>query len=976
MDNDKHNQAGRPLLISVDSFTGKRVRFTVQIGGTIEPTNYEVYNSPKFKADYRFSTDIYWRALAETTKEISLSNGGQLATGATKQLNAAVRTQTGDGNFGPETNVNTGSGGQTTWTSSNPAVAAVSPSGMVSAAGKGTTTITVLWVKDGFQLTTSTTVTVGEDPGNGGNPPGGGEPIGSCTYTVSSPARGTVSSGSALEPNASGVLKADSRGTEQFDVLRGIPTSESLYANVLGKSYLFQNKWVNMTGTVTYTVPVSKTYHKTWTIPGEPGKEPDDPGKPPEPQESTEQVEQTVTIKRDYSYWIIDHLEIYKLADASVANYALGGYGGSVTLSPSGYTAPAVTTQHDSSVDAHGHPASCSAIDLGTEEVSGGESEPPTPQEGALFQSQAESSIQQIEVKNDQVVFNGATIMNNARPSPSAPTPGAIPQPGQISQNVLYRSGLTVSKSVTNRSGNPTTGTLRYSLLPGNINGGSDKTFPITGMNSVTVHTPVVMYPGISDDQAHNQRITPNASRAALILDRPFTVKLPTSGQHQQAPGYGNRDYGKYTANKQVLFPFDVWNSGRSQYIQAHTWIDIPVGQEQVTFQMPIWVDEGNYTVWFRSIAENAPSGFSGQTAANLDLTHHAAMNSLDVEVIGRLYDFRVTDITDYNWEKVFRTEIDKLMSSGAAYWVGLRGIDGEPRGNISPFKLPVHPGSHPDSAYRNVAVKTGYTFRFDLKTKGNMFSAQDSIRITPSFDYVSTDGSVRFPVDLYYHSGDQHFIRIGSKEDEVSRGVVLNEPMRNVPDTELVDTALYHYDHDYTFGQISGLSREAFVTRFIGVFAKRPVSEGTYHGLELTEGLRTLAGPKSAVPSSVAPQRALAAVQKWYGEYSLPAGVYVAKQGTNLAEYGRTHAGISEHADIFLNNGYIIVHFDIQSLAAGQPRLKYLQTPLMNQWRLEGFEEQALDAEGHIFKLKDGDVIFYDARLSSRDDFQSTVTH
>ncbi|WP_244905544.1 DUF5704 domain-containing protein [Paenibacillus physcomitrellae] len=635
--------------------------------------------------------------------------------GQTKQLNATVKTKSGnEGNFGPETNVNTGSGGQTTWTSSNPAVAAVSPSGMVSAAGKGTTTITVLWVKDGFQLTTSTTVTVGEDPGNGGNPPGGGEPIGSCTYTVSSPARGMVSSGSALEPNASGVLKADSRGTEQFDVLRGIPTSESLYANVLGKSYLFQNKWVNMTGTVTYTVPVSKTYHKTWTIPGEPGKEPDDPGKPPEPQESTEQVEQTVIIKRDYSYWIIDHLEVYKLADASVANYALGGYGGSVTLSPSGYTAPAVTTQHDSSVDAHVHPASCSAIDLGTEEVSGGESEPPTPQEGALFQSQAESSIQQIEVNNDQVVFNGATIMNNARTSQSAPTPGAIPQPGQISQNVLYRSGLTVSKSLTNRSGNPTTGTLRYSLLPGNINGGSDKTFPITGMNSVTVHTPVVMYPGISDDQAHNQRITPNASRAALILDRPFTVKLPTIGQHQQAPGYGNRDYGKYTANKQVLFPFDVWNSGRSQYIQAHTWIDIPVGQEQVTFQMPTWVDEGNYTVWFRSIAENAPSGFSGQTAANLDLTHHAAMNSLDVEVIGRLYDFRVTDITDYNWEKVFRTEIDKLMSSGAAYWVGLRGIDGEPRGNISPFKLPVHPGSHPDSAYRNVAVKTGYTFRFD----------------------------------------------------------------------------------------------------------------------------------------------------------------------------------------------------------------------------------------------------------------------
>ncbi|ANS76922.1 hypothetical protein AWM70_21995 [Paenibacillus yonginensis] len=952
------------------------MKFTSQIGGVIEPDAYRPYNGNKHTADYIIHTDLYWTATSEITKEISLTTGGQLPVGATKQLNAAVRTKTGDGSFGPETNVNTGSGGQTTWTSSNPSVASVSSSGLIRAVGKGTTTITVLWVKDGFQLTTSTVVTVGDDSGGGENPPGGGEPIGSCTYSISSPVRGTTISGSAMEPTASGVLKADSRGAERFDVLRGIPTSESLYANVFGASYLFQHRWVNLTGTVTYSVPVSKTYHKTWTLPGESGKEPDDPGKPPEPQDTTEQVQQTITVKRDYSYWIIDNLEVYRLAEATVENYALGGYGGSVTLSPSGYSAPTVTTQNEASADAHVHPAVCNAIDLGTQEVSGGETEPPTPQEGGLFQAQAESSIQQVEVNNDQVIFNGATVMNNARMSRSAPAPGSIPQPGQIGQQVLYQSGLTVSRSLINQPDNLTTGTLRYSLLPGNINGGADKTFSIPGMNRVTVHTPVVMYPGITDDKKHNQRITPNVSRAALILDRPFTVTLPTNGQHQQAPGYGNRDYAKYTASKQVLFPFAVWNSVKSQYIPANTWIEVPVSQEQVTFQMPTWVDEGDYTVWFRSIAENAPANFSGQTAANLDLAHHAAMNSLEVEVIGRLYDFRVTDITDYNWERVFRSEIGKLMSSGAAYWVGLRNIDGGPRGNAPPFKLPVHPGSHPDAAYRNVAVKTGYTFRFDVMTKGNMFSAQDSLQIKPSFDYVSLTGSERFPVDLYYHSGDQSFIKIGSREDVVSRGVILNEPMRNVPDTELIDTALYRYDHDYTFGQISGLSREAFVARFIGVFAKRPVGEGTYHALQLTEGLRTLAGPKSGVPASVAPQRALAAVQKWYGEYSLPAGVYVVKHGTNLAEYGRTHQGISEHADIFLKNGYIVVNFDIQSIAAGQPRLTYRQTPLMNQWQLEGYEGQAQDAKGHIFQLKDGDVVFYDADLSSRDDFLSTVTH
>ena len=59
-----------------------------------------------------------------------------------------------------------------------------------------------------------------------------------------------------MDPSVRGVLKADDRGSAKFDVTRGIPTSEDLYANVLAKEYLFQHRWVNMTGTVTYTVKV------------------------------------------------------------------------------------------------------------------------------------------------------------------------------------------------------------------------------------------------------------------------------------------------------------------------------------------------------------------------------------------------------------------------------------------------------------------------------------------------------------------------------------------------------------------------------------------------------------------------------------------------------------------------------------------------------------------------------------------------
>ena len=42
-----------------------------------------------------------------------------------------------------------------------------------------------------------------------------------------------------------------------------------------------------------------------------------------------------------------------------------------------------------------------------------------------------------------------------------------------------------------------------------------------------------------------------------------------------------------------------------------------------------------------------------------------------------------------------------------------------------------------------------------------------------------------------------------------------------------------------------------------------------------LTSPIRTLIGPKTNIPSGVNVDRANAAIQRWYGEYSLPADVY-----------------------------------------------------------------------------------------------------
>ncbi len=979
MDNTSYYRIGDPILISVDEFDGLSTKFQMQIGGAIAPTASREYNPPKWSADYIFRTDLYWKALAEITKEINLTAGGQLNLNQSKQLNATVKTKTGDGNFGAETNVNTGSGGTTTWESSNPGVATVSNSGVVQAVSRGTTTITVLWKKDGFQLTTTTNIGVEESPGTGeGDGNGGG---GGCTPTIGPPSAGTIMSMNDLDPNTNGVIKSDNRDNETFNVLRGIPTSESLYTNAFADNYLFKQAWAKMSGKVTYNCNVTISYDREWTVPGP--EECDDDGctpGPPVPANDTVPKPYNFQITRDYSYWKINNLEVYKIAKATMNNYALPGE--TVTINPTGYTPPTLESKNDESVESHVRPGQTTSISYTPPKLTGGLNQPPSvPDDTSRLKGMAESNTPQSKVNNDLVKFNNTTIMNNLEATKDGPTPSNIPNPTTIGRDVLYKPGNMISSSLLNKANTTSSGEIYYDLLPGNVNGGSNKVLPINGINTVTVHTPVVNYAWLSDDQPHNQKTVPDPTSAALILERPFIVRIPTSGQHLDAasyPGYGNRDYAKYFRIKQVQFPFDVYNADRSQFIPAKTWVDIPVNQLDTTFYLPVWVDEGKYHIVFRNIAENSPANFTEQQDANTNLAHHVAADTVPVDVIGRLYDFHVTDISDYNWENVFRKRLGSPDPTGYSYWTGMNSIDGDPRGNLAPFVLPIRPGSHPVQGFANATVKTGYHFKFDLKTKGNMFGKQDGIRITPTFAFVSKDGSSRQEVDLYYHRGQERLIRIGSSQDLEKRFVVLNSRLRNVPGTELGDTARYQYTYELTAEERSQRTLAEHMVRLVDQTSHQKTWVGRYDWMILSAPIRTLIGPKTDIPSGVNVDRANAAIQRWYGEYSLPADVYAVPKGTDLEPLARQNL-LDEKSNIFLKNGYIVVNFNMESLRNGNteaPHLQYIHAPLMNQWQMEGFNKTPTDSQGRTWPLKDGDIVFYHADQSSRNDFQSQVPH
>lgn len=834
------------------------------------------------------------------------------------------------------------------------------------------------------------------------------------------------------DPNG---LITESVESKEFDVLEyGIPSSE--YLKVWGQSekYLTDYRYSNMTGSIRYTINVKKKYHLVWeeeisydcSYTDDDGEEVSDTCYYYEDREDFEDRDIDFDDPYTLGYWQIGHLNVYSFIDAVFRNYALPDEE-VIVPNPDQVTA---NSEHSAIIEDHVFFKDCENVDLGTEVIDGGYSRPPVPDESGLFEEKAELTSRTPDVKNDKVDVDDFLSMDNTliagipgNTHVQTPNPEEVPLAKQVP---VEQSSLLIDPLKVNKWKTKSSITARYKSI--HVVNVPKSSLEVTGLspdkiNTVTVHTPVVMYARASDDKEHDQRTKPperstppdpDKDRHAFILDRPFEVSLPTYGQHldkDMAPGYGNRDFAKYFREKEIKFPFDVYTETKQGFYPKDTWIKIPIDVETPVFFMPVWVPEDEYTVDYRSIAINFPgtaphnvppkkeSDKLQEHEANLNLEfrtpdemmdHHVAYDTIKVDVVGRLYDFRVTDILDYRWGSVFRTMEGLLQHTGNYYWVGDKKIDGDLRESFKePFRLPVRQGSHPKgypNEMKNVAVKTGYQFKFEMKTKGNLWdSYKDGIRVTPSFYFVSKDGNKRQPVDIYYHSDTNSFVKVGSDQDKEYREVKLNEPLRNVPKKQLSDTADFYYRYPDEYGYRSIVDKyinpRSFIRDFDRKYAKRPIKTGPYGSQFLNWSLHTFVGPDAKdVPSDamVSQEDVKAREQMWYGEYSLPADIYVVEKGREIAGYGLKHR-LNRNSLLFLNDGYIIVNFNIETIDDGDtenPRLQYHQGPLNNQWDMEGFKYDFVDPYGKNFDLIDGDVIFYHGDQSSFDDFKSTVTH
>lgn len=751
-------------------------------------------------------------------------------------------------------------------------------------------------------------------------------------------------SGDLTEPNLDAIVKADTREKEKFDVEEGIPSGESVYANVFATNYLTEYEFQQRKGTKIYTVNVEKTYYLSW--------EKEDGSTHTE----TTMVTDRVYVEREYSYWEIKNLNIYVLDYAKLYNKAFPE--GWISLKASKDVIPNVEYWHSNKLKDHIIEPNYPKTIYLEENISGTE----LPIEN--FQEMGEGAIGSIISKNDTLTLGGKIIIGEKN------TPNHILDDAPICQkDILYLSNIKIPKTTLNGKYD-TKGGVYYKNYISIGEKKSELSYPLNSINFILVHTPVVCDGKIENNKSLNQMLHPDITKSSLILGTNFKVQLSSKGYHKQIKGYGYKDYNTYIAKRQVKFPFDVYQvkeKDKITYIPCNSWSEIT--QKVQEYYLPIWVKEGKYAVEFRAVSSNAISNKQldlMEELSNLDWNHYVAFDYAMVEVSGRLFGLQLYDVSDYPiWQTVFRKE-NSLKPTGITYKVGPCDENGKTNMQSKTYTLPLLKGSHPTLKAEGI-IRRGYVVRFRLTTIGDMTTNKSFIRIKPSFYFVDKNGENREEVDLYYSEtflGKKYtLVKVGSDLDQSNRKKLqTGDNWLSIPQKELENTAKVR---KITLKEWKAISRDSY----------------TFGTITLKEHLRTYIGSKlSNQIGNLSESKILSSKQNWYGEYYLPANVQVVKKGYPVYQYTKEHK-IDYKESFWKKDGYIIVNFDIETIQSGTPYLSYMnkkneKNGYCNMWKKEGFLSEKVDSDGVKFQLQDGDFILYYTKESVSSDYQSGGTH
>lgn len=634
----------------------------------------------------------------------------------------------------------------------------------------------------------------------------------------------------------------------------------------------------------------------------------------------------------------------------------------------------------------------------------------------------ARNVIGKAKVYNDRLIINGIIYMSDAEADGDSPLTYEVIGDDDYAVEE-FEETVTIPSNVANGV-YPTENQVRYiRAVPGT---GTARIFEALHIKEgfeqnepVHVHTPVISPVTIIDPDTgekfegeQTQLIEENRLNVEyeLLLDGTYTFQFDPE-MHRDIQGYGwsgdPSKYDKYTAFKEVMFPFDVEIGG--ELFEKDYWITLADFQRD-TFYIPPWVEENkNYTIKFRVAPENVvdEQGVNHiedtQYLANLDIAKYVATYEIPVEVSGRIYGFEAVGV---NNRVTFAGDPDasayqrfSLVQEGWEKKVGPFNRIGEAQvrstmdGTVTDAWEEVN--TLPFAGGRsNIFSKMGWLmkgndFSFTFYTMANLADEDDSIIITPTFRYIDKNtGAVKDDIKVYYHDGEDLYIEVGSARDEAH--IRADSTKVYLEDAE--------FDGAYTQGQLAytvarkngldGVSELASRGEINEYMRKKTDAAPSMGKLVLKDPLRllmdlpgaleqlerNLSNNRDALVSfedmdGDTEQQLKESIQKWYCTYHLPSKLFVCDDDINLWEYAQDKYGITEYDDVFLRNGYLVVNFEIETRNNGVEHLEYFPSVRpenasrtsageRDQWRVETFGEPYAGQTKTVTVMFDGTEI------------------
>ena len=832
-----------------------------------------------------------------------------------------------------------------------------------------------------------------------------------------------------IEIDGRGVLAADARGSEKFDVLRGIPGTESLYANITDvPAYLADVEYRPVSDKVEYTVEVRRTYNLRWEVDNGHYRNIRDENGFIVRQEwipnwvtrtDSQTITRTYTVEREYLYYLIDHLEVYGLENAVIRNGCLPN--GSITLTPRGYAPPKVeidrnnsnyftnastrksalpdgatmrlrpdgqssnvTVNKNSSRDYVIDPGYTIVIELPDVSLNGGRGgRPSTPY---ISQNEwrgiAEGAIWYVRVRNDKLVIDGHTVSDNRWRNGFTDEPAELPSAGSIGKDILFEhKGTVPNKELTIKANTPngvyeSSGEINYVRVT-NINGSRERITNEIDVNPVIVHTPVECAPAVKDDRGFNQEIDADRSRSSLILGRPSTLTIPIVGRYMNLPGY-NRNYANYIREIQVRFPFDIYlgQNKNGTYLKAGTWhtiresqIDGSGNEVRLDFFLPEWVDEGNYNVEVKVFAVNSePDDGRVQRRENSERRNNVPVNYVAENTV-------------------------PVRVIGRVYGFRITDINDYPRWR-EVFRTGQNTSEHTGNYYSagdndENGRKKRDAGRFTLPILNGSHTGAVNLGVLKSGykfyfelntvgNHFTEDDFISIIPEFWYVKKDGtgwkkvdlwYMQRIDGKDKFIKVGS--EEDRKNRKTMQLGDSY-----RNVPAKEIKDTSSILGVSE--STLRNQDAYTGWYGRIVLSWKSRTFVGDDTNLPYGVDSEKAKKSVQKWYGEYGIPNAVYVCEAGRDvIKELSKTGKSIEEY-DGWLKDGYIVVNFNIevQRRIVGRDgnydiELLSYSSENCNMWEIEGLKDRKVDSAGKGFDIKPGDVVFYYTDERSTDDYE-----